>query len=105
MTQSIAHPPWILAGLLMLVIGIWLVRWAARNDMTAAISQATAQSAIGALLRRPAKSAKGRDAKEGNATKPVGYAARHAMSQLAGAVGFILIMAGLLAAVLGVYYA
>lgn len=105
MPQSMQHPLWIFVGLMLVLVGILLVRWAARNDMTSAISQATAQSAIGALLRRSSKSGRRKARAEEKANRPTGYAARHAMSQLAGAVGFILIMAGLLAAVLGVYYA
>ena len=34
------HPGWIAIGLVMVLVGIWLIRWANRYSMTGAIADA-----------------------------------------------------------------
>lgn len=116
MEAPFAHPTWIAVGLAMVLIGAWLVRWASRNNMATAISGAAAEAAI-KTLRKGAKVETPREigsriddlrsapGSTGKAKKVAGYAVRHAMSQLFGATGFIMIMAGLVTALLGVFYA
>ncbi len=113
---EIAHPSWVAIGLGMLAVGIWLIRWANRNSMTAAIADATAEAAIGALRKRgrpdmPSEikarldDVAGAPTATGKAKKIAGYTFRHAMSQLFGVIGFVLALGGFLLAVLGVFYA
>ncbi|MBR2536758.1 MAG: hypothetical protein IKE66_11875 [Hyphomicrobium sp.] len=110
------HPGWVAIGLAMVLIGIWLIRWANRNSMTGAIADATAEAAIGALKKRgrpdmPADirarldDVAGAPTATGKARKVARYAFRHAMSQVFGIAGFIMVMAGLLLAVFGAFYA
>jgi hypothetical protein len=112
---SIAHPLWIALGLVMLLIGVWLIRWAARNNMASAISSATAEAAFNTIrkggkfevpgeVRARMDDVRSAQGTTGKAKKVAGYAFRHAMSQLFGIVGFLLVTAGLVAIILGVYY-
>lgn len=110
------HPGWVAVGIAMVLIGIWLIRWANRNSMTGAIADATTEAAIGALRKRgrpdmPSElkarfdDVSGAPTATGKARKVASYAFRHAMSQVLGIAGFIMVMAGLLLAVFGAFYA
>ncbi|MEQ1652056.1 MAG: hypothetical protein ABL897_06190 [Hyphomicrobium sp.] len=112
---SIAHPGWLAIGIAMLLAGIWLIRWANRNNMASAIAGATADAAFKAIrkggqLEMPGEiktrlddvsSAK---TTSGKAKKVAAYGIRHAMSQLFGVIGFFCVVIGLMLAVLGVFY-
>lgn len=113
---AIAHPGWVAIGLVMIVIGIWLVRWANRNSMTSAIADATAEAAISAVRKRGRPDmpsdiktrfddVSGAPSATGKAKKVAGYAFRHAMSQVFGVTGFIMIVVGLMMTVFGIFYA
>ncbi len=115
MNFPLNHPGWIAIGIVLIVIGIWLVRWANRNSMTAAIADATAEAAFKSIRNRAApempSAIKTRlddvasaQSTAGKAKKIAGYGFRHAMSQLFGVIGFVTIVAGLLLAVLGAFY-
>lgn len=110
------HPGWVAVGFAMVLVGIWLIRWANRNSMTGAIADATAEAAIGAIKKRgrpdmPSEirsrldDVAGAPTTSGKARKVASYAFRHAMSQVFGIAGFVLLMAGLLLAVFGAFYA
>ena len=115
MNLALNHPGWIAIGIVLIVIGVWLIRWANRNSMTAAIAEATADAAFKTLRKGAApempsaiktrlddvSSAK---THAGKAKKIAGYGFRHAMSQLFGVTGFISVVAGLLLVVLGAFY-
>jgi hypothetical protein len=115
MMPAIPHPTWIIYGLIAVLIGIWLIRWASRNNMASAIRDATVGVALDALAKRgrpemPAElrakvdDIRNASGKSGKAKKIASYGVRHSLSQIAGITGFILVMSGLVAAVLGVYY-
>lgn len=110
------HPGWVGIGLAMVLIGIWLIRWANRNSMTGAIADATAEAAFGAIRKRgrpdmPAgiksrlDDVAGAPTATGKARKIASYTFRHAMSQVFGIAGFIILVAGLLLVVFGAFYA
>lgn len=96
MDFTISHPKWVWVGAFMVILGIFLMRWARRNNRERELSGAAAEAAIRALR------------KEG---KPEGHRKhvntntfRNAMSQFFGSVGFILLVAGLLTALFGALY-
>jgi hypothetical protein len=98
---SLIHPGWVAIGVAMIAIGVWLIRWANRNNMAGEIANATAEAAGKALHKgaHPGTPA-------GPKTKRVaGYGVRNAMSQLFGVVGFIATVVGLMLVIFGVYYA
>lgn len=95
MDLGIAHPHWIVAGLLLLLGGFGLFRWARRNDSRAQIAAATTEAALNKLLKNSA----------GKAPKP-GTAAlfRNAMAQFLGILGIVMMIAGLVLIVFGMLY-
>jgi hypothetical protein len=97
MDPTFAHPKWIVVGVLLFLSGLWLFRWAARNDSASEIAAATREAAVNKLL-------KGAPTPPAQNKKRAAAQFRHAMSQLTGIVGFLLIIAGLLSAFLGVFY-
>jgi len=102
---DLAHPEWILGGVAAVLLGVWLIRWAARNNMATRISDVTAESAADNLRARGKSGVEQlRNSDKVTRDKIARYSARNSMSQLAGIVGFMLVMGGLLAIVLGVYY-
>lgn len=112
---TIAHPTWLVLGLAFALIGVWMIRWASRNNMASAIRDATVGVAIDAVARRgrpnmppeiraKIDTIKGAQGGTGKAKKIASYGIRHSLSQLFGVTGFILVMAGLVTAVLGVFY-
>lgn len=115
MELSFSHPAWIVSGVIMMAIGIWMIRWANRHNVARELAGAAANAAIttlrkGGKLEVPSElgarvseiaSAKGAT---GKTKKVAGYVARQALSQLFGTGGFILAVAGFLTALLGVFY-
>ena len=43
MDPTFAHPQWIVAGVLLILGGFWLFRWAARNDTRAEVAVASTE--------------------------------------------------------------
>jgi len=90
MDPTFGHPLWITSGVLLVIVGFLLFRWARR---------------LGAPNRNAATS---RDASVGKILKgqkaPATGSFRRAMSQFFGIVGFLMIIAGLMAIFLGVFY-
>ncbi|MGO4682804.1 hypothetical protein [Hyphomicrobium sp. 2TAF46] len=97
MDPGFAHPLWIVAGVLLIFAGFWLFRWSRRNSASAEIAAATTEAAVNKLLKNPAGSAK-------PAKKRAAANFRNAMAQLAGIVGLLMIIAGLVYAVFGIFY-
>lgn len=112
---SISHPGWLAAGLLIALLGVWMIRWANRNNMTAAIRDATVGVAIDAVAKRgrpnlPVHARTELDkfksaSVTGKARTVASYGIRQSLSQLLGVTGFILVMSGLVMAVFGLFYA
>jgi len=102
MDPTFGHPIWIAAGVLLVLAGFGLFRWAARNNASGEIAAATTEAAINKLLKKsPDRNAGGSSAL---AKKRAIAQFRHAMSQFFGIVGFLLILAGFMAALLGIFY-
>jgi protein-S-isoprenylcysteine O-methyltransferase Ste14 len=113
---SLTHPGWVAIGLVLIGIGVWLIRWANRNNMAGQIAGAAAEAAANALRKGAhhempsAIKAKYDDVASqptyaGKAKKVAGYGFRNAMSQLFGVIGFIATVIGLMLVVLGLFYA
>lgn len=99
MDATFGHPLWIFSGVALVLIGFWLFRWATRSDTAGQIANATGEGKLGRLFRRSQP-----NAPSTAATSKTRSNFRRAMSQLFGIIGFLLIVAGLMAAVLGVFY-
>ena len=111
--MSVSHPGWLAAGLLIALLGVWMIRWANRNNMASAIRDATVGVAIDTIGKRGrpempeharAELDKFKTA-SGKARTVASYGIRHSLSQLLGVTGFILVMTGLVMAVFGLFYA
>ncbi len=101
MDPTFAHAHWILTGTLLLFAGLWLFRWARRNDNRAEIAMASTEAALN-KLRKPSPGST-RPA----ATSPKsGTAARfrNSMAQFIGIVGVVMVIAGLVLIVFGIFY-
>lgn len=112
---SMTHPDWVAIGLCMIVAGVWLIRWANRNNMASAIAGATAEAAIKAVrkgahpempdaIKTKFDDVTSAPTYAGKAKKIAGYGFRNAMSQLFGVVGFIMAVVGLMLTILGLFY-
>ena len=97
MEPAFAHPIWISTGLLLILVGALLVRWARRDKSRSHIAEATKQSTIRRLFGAPPRN---RTAER----KMAGHRFRGAIAQFFGIVGFLLLVAGLMAALLGIFY-
>jgi len=102
MDPTFAHPHWIVAGLLLILAGFWLFRWSRRNSASSEIAAATTESAINKLLKNPAANVPA--GAPSPAKKRAAANFRNAMSQLAGIVGLLMLIAGLVYVVFGIFY-
>jgi hypothetical protein len=98
MEPTFGHPLWISSGLLLMLAGFLLFRWARRRDPSATIAVATREATVRKLFGGGRK-----DAAQRSPNLAPHYF-RRAMSQLFGIIGFLLIIAGLMAAFLGIFY-
>ncbi len=101
MDPTFAHPKWILAGVALILGGLWLFRWARRNDASEAIAAATADVAINKLRKNSPKPA---GAPSPAARISTATRFRNSMAQLAGILGILMLISGLVAAVFGIFY-
>ena len=113
---SLPHPSWVAIGLVLIGIGVWLIRWANRNNMAGQIAGAAAEAAAKALhrgahsdmpsaIKTKYDDVTSQPTYTGKAKKIAGYGVRNAMSQLFGVTGFITTVVGLMFVVLGLFYA
>ena len=102
MDPTFSHPHWIVAGLLLILAGFWLFRWSRRNNAAGEIAAATTEAAINKLLKNPA--AKVPAGTQSPAKKRAAANFRNAMAQLAGIVGLLMLITGLVYAVFGIFY-
>jgi hypothetical protein len=102
MDLTFAHPHWIVAGVLLILGGFWLFRWARKNDTSAEIKAATTEAAFGKLLKKTSTKV------EGTGSPSTGKVAaarfRNSMAQFFGIVGILMAIAGLVAIVFGMFY-
>ncbi len=112
--MQIDEPTWLIFGLILCALGIWLIRWAARNNMASEIKDAAVSATLSALAKRgrpdvpdnvKAKLSELEAAAgvTGKAKTVARYAVRNSLSQLFGVLGFILLMAGLVIAAIGIF--
>lgn len=112
--MQIDDPSWLIAGLVVCALGVWLIRWAARNNMASEIKDAAVSATLSALAKRGRPdlpdNVKARMSElnaaggvTGKAKTVAGYAVRNSLSQVFGVLGFILLMAGLLVAAIGIF--
>jgi len=99
MEATFGHPLWISSGLLLMLAGFWLFRWANRNSATGEIANATKEVALNKLL----KGSQGREASPASKNLSA-HNFRRAISQLFGIIGFLLIIVGLMSLLLGIFY-
>ena len=102
MDPTFGHPHWIVAGVLLILVGFWLFRWARWNDASDEIAAATTEAAINKLLKKPPAKVEG--AKPPSAGKVAAARFRNSMAQFLGIVGILMVIAGLVAIVFGVFY-
>lgn len=100
MEPTFGHPLWISSGVLMMLVGFLLFRWARRDDAAEHIAKATREAAVNKMLKGGGPPRSGGPSSKNLAT----HHFRRAMAQLFGIVGFLLIIAGLMAALLGMFY-
>lgn len=102
MNPTFAHPLWIVAGLLLILGGFWLFRWARRNDTRGAIAAATAEATINKLRKKPGPAASGHPKDAAGSSARTRF--RNSMAQFFGIVGILMVLAGLVAMTFGVFY-
>jgi hypothetical protein len=102
MDPTFAHPHWIVAGVLLILGGMALFRWARRNDNRAAMAVATTEAAFSKFRKK----SPGKAPAEPATTAKTGMAARfrNSMAQFLGIVGVLAIIAGLVALIFGAFY-
>ena len=100
MDPTFGHPLWIFVGAVLVLVGLWLFLWA-----TGRVAAPQSKGSSGSIFRRRKSQPNAPSTATTNAT-PSKTASnfRRAMSQLFGIIGFLMIIAGLMAAVLGVFY-
>jgi uncharacterized membrane protein YraQ (UPF0718 family) len=105
MDPTFGHPLWTFSGVALVLVGFWLFRWATSSNTSGRSASTAEQGKLRGLFRRRKSQADAPSTAGTNAT-PSKTASnfRRAMSQLFGIIGFLLIIAGLMAAVLGVFY-
>lgn len=99
------HPKWIAVGFGLVVIGILMIRWAARNNRQQELVRANAEKTLDAFRKSAGgNSPDARAAAKKREAELDRDRIDTSLSQFIGAIGFILVMAGLTAATLGAFY-
>lgn len=94
--MNVQNPSMLVAALALIVVGLWLTRWGMRLNADRAIKDVTIDEAVKTLEGREKEVAAGK-------RKVAGYSARNSASQVIGIGGFLMLMAGLLAAAFAVF--
>ena len=102
MDPTFDHPLWIVAGVALIFAGLWLFRWARRNDASAEIAAATAEAAFGKFRKNSSTKDQGKSAAASRAKRAVYF--RNSMAQFLGIVGVLAIITGIVAMVFGIFY-
>jgi hypothetical protein len=103
MNPTFAHPQWIVAGILLILGGFWLFRWARRNDSRAEIAALATEAAINKLRKKSPGRSQIKSATSAGGGAMARF--RNSMAQLLGIIGLLMAMAGLVAMVFGTFYA
>ena len=105
MDPTFGHPLWIFVGAVLVLVGLWLFLWATGSDTAGRSTDAAERGKLRGLFKRRKSQLNAPSPAATNAT-PSKTASnfRRAMSQLFGIIGFLMIIAGLMAALLGVFY-
>lgn len=93
MDPTFGHPLWIASGVLLVFVGFLLFRWARRLGAPARSAAGQRDANFGKILKGQA-----------GAKAPPPGSFRRAMSQFFGIVGFLMMLAGLMAIFLGIFY-
>jgi hypothetical protein len=94
MDPAFGHPLWISSGVVLIVVGFLLFRWARRLGSSDRVAAAQREASAGKIFKggqKPPKSSASSNF-------------RRSMSQFFGIVGFLMIIAGLMAIFLGIFY-
>lgn len=102
MDPTFGHPHWIVAGILLILGGFTLFRWARRNDNRAEIAAASAEAAFSKLRKKSSGKAPAEPATTANRGMAARF--RNSMAQFLGIVGVLAIIAGLVALIFGIFY-
>jgi hypothetical protein len=101
---SIANPSLLLAGVVLLLVGVWLWRWSSRQVIDvkgAAIGAAWQGVKKGKLpdvpdeIKSKFHAVAGQASHTGKAVKVAGIGVRHYIGRLVGAVGFVMVLTAL----------
>jgi hypothetical protein len=107
----IASPALLVAGLGLLIIGIWLYRWSGRHDMKglamdaawkAAVSRG--RSAITPEIQAKLDTFNAETSTVGRTKRVAGMTIRHFVAQVVGLVSYAVILGGLAMAAAGVWW-
>lgn len=96
--MGIDDPKLLLIGLLMTIVGVLIIRWSSRFDASREIAQSTKTAAIDVL----SGAAKTKEARE-RASERVAASSRRDFARFVGVLGFLILIAGLIAVALGVF--
>lgn len=97
-TLSNADPAWLAIGLLLFVVGVMLVLWSSRRNVSGEMAASAKQAAFNALTKSGSRAEA-----RANASKRAANSARRDIARFVGVVGFALAISGLLVAALGVF--
>ena len=95
--MDIANPTWLLAGLLLTVLGVLLWRWSSRPNNARKLADASTAATIDALTKGGQGETREQSRERRNASSRLDF------SRFVGVVGFLLALSGLLLAALGLF--
>lgn len=113
--QYVAHPGLAVAGVVALVVGLLLRRWAARHDLKSALAGGVKHAALDAVrhgkdghksnpLAAKLHEVASHGSHAGKAKAVAGMAARHFVAQAASIAGLVAILGGLAATAAGIFW-
>ena len=94
--MDIAYPSWLLAGLLLTVLGLTIWRWSSRHNTERKVAAANVEAALNALKGGKAETRE-------HQRERVKDSSRLDIARFAGVAGFLILMSGLLLMALGLF--
>jgi hypothetical protein len=112
---AIAHPTLLIVGLVAIIVGVLLRRWASHHDLTSAVAGGVKKAAFdtvrskGANLKDNPLAAKlqqvaAEGSHTGKAKVAAGLALKHFIAQAVGIAGLVAMLVGLAAVVAGIFW-
>ena len=109
---AIARPGWLIAGIVIFLLGVWLWRWSSRNSIDikgAAVGAAWQGVRQGRLdvpddLKQRYNDVAGESTNSKRALKAANMGARHFMAKVVGLMGLAGILGGLALAAVGIWW-